>query len=219
MNDPLLFLGNHPPPAAYFNRKGYYSINCMVVVDNLKRIRHFTSRHCGSAHDSKIFGESHLRAKLERDFDPEKPRVLIGDEGYRCLKFLLTPIREDRITTESQRNYNKALSRVRITVEHSFGILKKRFPALLYQMRCRKISNAQAIIGKAKTSVRFIKSVTFHKVFVWGKSAKRAKNTWLKISCLKTCISGVLTPASGLHLELWLGPAEAGRCTMLGTLL
>ena len=120
----------------------------MVVTDHLKRIRHFSTRHCGSAHDSQIFAESHLRAKLEEDFDENYPRVLLGDEGYSCTRILLTPIRNDRIVTDSQKQYNKAHKKTRVKVENAFGILKKRFPCLLYQMRCRKLSNVQTIIGK-----------------------------------------------------------------------
>ena len=119
----------------------------MVVVDHQMRIRHFTARHCGSAHDARIFKESTLRAKLVQDFDENQPRVLIGDEGYACTNVLITPIRADRIVNEAQSRFNKALRKARITVEHSFGILKKRFPVLLTQMRSRKLENVQAIIG------------------------------------------------------------------------
>ena len=119
----------------------------MVVCDHLKRIRYFTSRHCGSAHDSRIFNESHLRAQLENQFDPEDPLVLLGDEGYSCSRVLLTPIRHDRIATPSQAAYNAALKKIRVFIEHVFGMVKKCFPALLYELRCRKIANAQALIG------------------------------------------------------------------------
>ena len=119
----------------------------MFVVDHKMRIRHFSARHCGSAHDARIFQESDLRIKLERDFDADRPRVLIGDEGYPCSKVLLTPIRDDRVRTPNQTSYNKALSSARIIVEHTFGVLKRRFPALLYQCRCRLLANIQALIG------------------------------------------------------------------------
>jgi len=120
----------------------------MVVCDHLKRIRYFTSRHCGSAHDSKIFNESHLRAQLDGQFDPEDPLVLLGDEGYSCSRILITPIRQDRVSTPNQAAYNKALKKIRVLIEHVFGMVKKCFPALLYELRCRKLDNAQALIGK-----------------------------------------------------------------------
>ena len=139
----------NPPAESYFNRKGYYSLNCLMVCDHLKRIRHFTARHVGSTHDSRIFNESYLRANLEANFDQNNPKVLLGDEGFPCSHILLTPIRQDRIQNENQRRYNIAHKRTRIIVEHTFGMLKKRFPALLYSLRPRKMSNIQAIIAAA----------------------------------------------------------------------
>jgi hypothetical protein len=49
---------------------------------------------------------------------------------------------------EKCQAYNAALKKARISVEHCFGMIKKRFPALLYKLRCRKIENVQAIIGE-----------------------------------------------------------------------
>jgi hypothetical protein len=138
-----------PPAEKFYNRKGYYSLNCLMVCDHLKRIRHFTSRHVGSTHDSRIFNESHLRVKLEQEFDENNPKVLLGDEGFPCSNILLTPIRQDRVLDEKQTRYNLAHKSTRIGVEHTFGILKKRFPALLYPLRCRKMSNVQALIAAA----------------------------------------------------------------------
>ena len=43
--------------------------------------------------------------------------------------------------------YNCALKKANVRVEQAFGCLKKRFPAILYQVRCRKIENIQAIIA------------------------------------------------------------------------
>jgi hypothetical protein len=39
-------------PERFYNRKHYHSVNCIVVCDHLCRVRYFTIRHAGSAHDS-----------------------------------------------------------------------------------------------------------------------------------------------------------------------
>jgi len=52
------------PPAAFINRKGFYSINSVVVCDFKNKILHHITRHAGSAHDSRIFNESRLNALL-----------------------------------------------------------------------------------------------------------------------------------------------------------
>ena len=57
----------------------------------------------------------------------------------------------EKITDQRKRSqikaYNIALKKARVRVEQCFGMLKKRFPALLYQLRCKKIENIQAIIA------------------------------------------------------------------------
>jgi hypothetical protein len=145
-----------PAPEKFYNRKGYYSLNCMCVVDHTGKFRYFTARHCGSIYDAKAFGQSHLRAKLVGEFDPQSPPALVGDEGYGCEDVLLTPVRRSQIDAERDEHfrsqmiaYNKALRSLRVKVEHAFGILKKRFPVLLYQIRCRNLKHVQAIIAAA----------------------------------------------------------------------
>ncbi len=102
----LSITGQNPAPEKFFNRKWYYSLNCMLMVDHLKRIRHFISRHVGSAHDARIFNESHLKARLEPNFDPNSPKIILGDEGYACCRVLLTLIRRDHVADDNQRDYN-----------------------------------------------------------------------------------------------------------------
>jgi len=89
----------------------------------------------------------------------------------KCLKLykiLLTPIRKTSVKSASEKRFNQALTKTRVSVEHCFGMLKKRylslelkmymfklkiyifrFPALLYTLRARKFQNIYNIIGKA----------------------------------------------------------------------
>ena len=59
-------LTKDPIPEKYFNRKNCYSLNCVMICDEERRIQWFTCRHAGSAHDSRIWEESHLKAELAR---------------------------------------------------------------------------------------------------------------------------------------------------------
>jgi hypothetical protein len=143
-----------PKPEKFCNRKHFYSLNCVVICDHLKRVRFFTNRHCGSAHDSRIWEETHLKSRLATRFSPHQLQHLIGDEGFACSDTLLTIVREHQLNKitdphkkEKCQAYNAALKKARISVEHCFGMIKKRFPALLYKLRCRKIENVQAIIA------------------------------------------------------------------------
>lgn len=145
--------GREPAPEKFHNGKGYYSLNLFSVVDHKLTFRYFTARHCGSALDAKIFNESRLRTLLFQRFNPQKPLALIGDKGYGCEDIMLTPYKDSKITQESDYYkrkmiaYNKSLSKVRVGVERAFGVLKKRFPVLLYQLRNPEIESIQTIIA------------------------------------------------------------------------
>ena len=58
-------------------------------------------------------------------------RWLIGDEGFQNHRTLITSIRRDRVHTAAERRFNKLFKRVRVWIEHTFGLLKKMFPILL----------------------------------------------------------------------------------------
>lgn len=53
--------------------------------------------------------------------------VLLGDRGYGCQPFLLTPFTDPQ---EAQQAYNHAHARTRARVEMTFGLLKARFHCL-----------------------------------------------------------------------------------------
>ncbi len=54
--------------------------------------------------------------------------VLLGDKGYACLPYLLTPYQEPQ--TEAQHSYNSAHARTRGRIEMAFGLIKSRFQCL-----------------------------------------------------------------------------------------
>ena len=77
----------------------------------------------GSTHDSHIFRTSHIAHELEgTNFENG---VVLGDSGYACLPYLMTPYPEPE--TPSQRRFNRAHRVTRSIVERTFGILKRRF--------------------------------------------------------------------------------------------
>ncbi len=54
--------------------------------------------------------------------------LLVGDRGYACQRFLLTPYPDPQ--TRPQNRFNVALSKTRVKIEMTFGILKARFNCL-----------------------------------------------------------------------------------------
>lgn len=127
----------------YRNRKGYFSINVQLICNSHARITDVVARWPGSVHDSTIFDNSRVRAMLETG-----PRngYLIGDSGYPCRQYLLTPVVNP--ATEAERKFNAAQISARNCIERAIGILKRRFPALKYGLRV-KLANTLPVIVAA----------------------------------------------------------------------
>ncbi|KAH6922347.1 hypothetical protein HPB50_013367 [Hyalomma asiaticum] len=79
----------------------------------------------GSVHDSRIFTNSRVMALYEQK---AVPGVLLGDQGYACLPFLMTPLRNPQ--TRAEKRYNKSQIKTRNSVERAFGVWKRRFACL-----------------------------------------------------------------------------------------
>lgn len=125
----------------YRNRKGYFSLNVQMVCDAKLRIRSIIARWPGSVHDSTIFNDSPLCAQLERgDFGN---MVILGDSGYPCRPYLLTPLLNTQ--TPAEEAYNKSQISTRNPIERLFGVLKRRFPCLHNGMGL-KIKNIPPVI-------------------------------------------------------------------------
>lgn len=102
-----------------------------VVCDATLRIMNIIARWPGSVHDSTIFNDSPLCTELE--VGRYENSFLLGDSGYPCRTYLLTPFL--RPATASQQAYNFAHSATRTVIERCFGILKRRFPCLSLGLR------------------------------------------------------------------------------------
>ncbi|XP_064485838.1 putative nuclease HARBI1 [Ornithodoros turicata] len=121
------------------NRKGYFSINVQCVCDADLRITDIVARWPGATHDATIFDSSRIRAHLETNLGGH----LLGDAGYPCRPYLLTPLAAPNSVAE-KRYQNKHVA-TRNTVERLFGVWKRRFPVLKMGLRL-KIDTALAVI-------------------------------------------------------------------------
>lgn len=88
------------------------------------------ARWKGSTHDSRIWLNSSLCAKFESE---AIAGYLLGDNGYACSTFLLTPLLNPR--TASERRYNSAHIKTRNCIERCFGVWKNRFLCLRQRLR------------------------------------------------------------------------------------
>lgn len=83
----------------------------------------------GSVHDSRIFRQSGLCAQIENG---QHDGLLLGDSGYPCRTFLMTPFLSP--STPAEQRYNQSLCRTRVLIEQTFGVLKRRFQCLHHEI-------------------------------------------------------------------------------------
>lgn len=114
----------------YVNRKGYHSINVQAICDWKGRFTNVVADWPGATHDSRILRCSRIGFELASG---ENSGLLLGDGGYACTKWLLTPVLFPR--NEAEKKYNEAHAATRCIIERSFGVLKKRFGVLHCEIR------------------------------------------------------------------------------------
>lgn len=109
----------------YVNRKLFHSVNVMLVCGQDLKIFNCVARFPGGCHDAFILSSS----RLGQHFEITNPEGwLLGDAGYPCKTWLLTPL--DNVTSESESNYQTCHVRTRNTIERCNGLLKQRFRCL-----------------------------------------------------------------------------------------
>ncbi|KAH7949067.1 hypothetical protein HPB49_004637 [Dermacentor silvarum] len=75
----------------YRNRKGYFSINVQGITGPDLQFYDVVASWPGSAHDSRIFDCSRARVLYETGI---VPGILLGDMGYACRPYLMTPLKD-----------------------------------------------------------------------------------------------------------------------------
>ena len=127
--------------AAFYGRKRY-SINVQLVCDHNLKIRNVVARWGGSTHDSRIFKNSRLYGDC---MGGTLNGMLLGDSGYACTSFMMTPVL--RPGNAKEENYNRAHIRTRNTVERTIGVTKSQFRCTSRDSRLRiRKERAMAVV-------------------------------------------------------------------------
>lgn len=129
-------------PEVFRNRKGFFSFNVQVICDHNLKVQDIVCRWPGSSHDSNIFNNSRIRARMENgDFGNDS--VLVGDGGYGIKNYLITPLLNTNNPAENL--FNESQIRTRNPIERFFGIFKRRFPVLALGIRL-DVHKVEAIV-------------------------------------------------------------------------
>ena len=112
----------------YSGRKYKYSITCFIMNDDQKRIRSYLAGWPGSVHDNRVFKKTDVFKHPETYFSPGQ--YMLTDSAVDNSDYLISAFRKPRLQVMPVMNkqFNTKLARVRISSEHTIGILKGRFP-------------------------------------------------------------------------------------------
>ncbi|XP_057366734.1 putative nuclease HARBI1 [Daphnia carinata] len=121
----------HKDEIFYVNRKHFHSINVQAICDANGKFLSVNASKPGSCHDAAIFSDSRIGQELKNGRFGDG--FLVGDSGYACTPFLLTPYAVTR--NNDQERFNTAQIRTRNIIERAFGFLKRRFHSLHGELR------------------------------------------------------------------------------------
>ncbi|OCF70900.1 hypothetical protein I204_08450 [Kwoniella mangroviensis CBS 8886] len=117
--------------SAMYSYKGRYGWNLLVVCDPHKRIRYFTQGFTASTSDSRVQRNSTLQTDPDRYFSPGE--YVLGDAGFTCTPNVIPLFKCERKRNETRgakAYFNYKTAKARVTIEHTFGILKGRWEIL-----------------------------------------------------------------------------------------
>jgi hypothetical protein len=129
----------------YFNRKHNYALNATIVCDDTRKILWIRAGDTSAVHDARVFSRSFLAQQPEAFFSAHE--YLLGDSAYTPTSHMVTPFKKPRANHSDEAQFNSTLSAQRVVVEHIFGQLKARFPALTsISIRIKSLKDHQRIV-------------------------------------------------------------------------
>ncbi|XP_022836890.1 putative nuclease HARBI1, partial [Spodoptera litura] len=139
----------------YFNRKGYHSLNVMIICDMDLNILCVDPSHPGSTHDSTVWGDHPLNEWMKEKYN-EETMYFLGDSGYPLRKTVMTPYL-NAPEGSAEANYNTKQVSARNVVERCIGVLKARFRCLL---AARKLHYSPVVAGKIVNACVVLHNIT-----------------------------------------------------------
>lgn len=114
----------------YLDHTMTHSIVLLAVCDAKMKFTHVSTGFPGSIHDQRCLDLSHrlsdARKNTPNEFFPKHEFHLAGDSGFKLHTTFLVPFKDYGNLSRKQSMYNMKLSKSRVVVENSFGMLKER---------------------------------------------------------------------------------------------
>ena len=128
---PLTFAPQSMDAPDYHGRKFQWSMTCMIVNDDNRKVRDYLAGWPGSVHDSRVYSSMHQAIHSDEYFSNDR-YCLIGDSAFTNSTTMVAAFKAIRNhpLTPQQEAFNTILGRARVSSEHTIGMLKARFPIL-----------------------------------------------------------------------------------------
>uniref|UniRef100_I3K8R4 Putative nuclease HARBI1 n=1 Tax=Oreochromis niloticus TaxID=8128 RepID=I3K8R4_ORENI len=123
-----------PNEGDFVNRKGVHSINVQVMCSHILTSLRWCVTPCATSPMWKPNGQDQCMTQESSEsqaflhYTGAYDGILLGDRGYACRRYFLTPFPDPN--PGPQTRYNAALARTRACIEMTFGQLKERFQCL-----------------------------------------------------------------------------------------
>ncbi|XP_039293495.1 putative nuclease HARBI1 [Nilaparvata lugens] len=127
------------------NRKNFFSLNVQAICNANLEMLDIVARWPGSTHDSFIFNNSLIKTNFENGRYGDA--LLVGDSGYGCKNYLITPL--ENCVTPADHLFNESQIRTRNPIERMFGVWKRRFPAMALGLRLNLENSFPVIVATA----------------------------------------------------------------------
>ena len=129
----FLFLDSKPEffGEDFNTRKGGYAINTLIVCDDLSCILYYVCGWAGSAHDNRVWRNSHMYCNPDEYFS--NTQYILADSAYSASPFLIPAFKRnngDAAMVTGKEWFNTQLAKPRVKSEHCNAMLKGRFPIL-----------------------------------------------------------------------------------------
>lgn len=160
--------------STHYNYKSFFSIVLLAVADpnykfTLVEIGAAGSQSDGGVFSRSVFGKLMLTDRI--DFPAPKnvgsrilPHVILGDDAFPLRTYIMKPY-PGKFLTEDKRTFNYRMSRGRMVVECSFGILAARWRILHTCIKAdisftKQIVHASVILHNFLLSKNDLNSIT-----------------------------------------------------------
>eukprot|EP01082_Thalassiosira_pseudonana_P009416 g8354.t1 g8354 contig29:332758-333402(+) len=124
---PLAFQPETEDAADYHGRKFQWSLTCLVVSDQKRRIRWYITGYPSSAHDNRMLRRSPLKVRKEGYFTVYQ--YIIVDTAFDPSENVVPAYKANPNKTEpddpDERLLNKVISKPRVSSEHVNGMWKE----------------------------------------------------------------------------------------------